>query len=176
MQRALGAPLEQIDLGGGLGIPYEEGRAPLDVERLGAGLAELLIANPWFEGELILEPGRYLAAECGTYLARVVRVKESRGTRFAILEGGINHLLRPALVGQAFPVRVVGKPSSPAAEEPVTLAGPLCTALDRLGDVYLPPLEPGDLLAFGATGAYGASEAMPRFLSHPEPPELWLAD
>jgi diaminopimelate decarboxylase len=162
---------EQIDLGGGLGVPYSPEETPLDLKAFGYGLLELLLRHTWFLGELILEPGRFLAAPCGVYLARVIRVKESRGVRFAILEGGINHLLRPLLTGQPFPVRAVGK-DGPV--RPVTLAGPLCTSLDRLGDVLLPELEPGDLLAFGTTGAYGLSEGMTHFLSHPVPPEVWV--
>jgi len=166
-----GLVFEQIDLGGGLGVPYADTEAPLDVPALGQGLADLLERHPWFTGELILEPGRFLAGPCGVYLARVVRMKESRGTRFAILEGGINHLLRPLLTGQPFPVKAVGQGSG---DTPTTLAGPLCTSLDRLGDPRLPDLAPGDLLAFGTTGAYGLSEGMTHFLSHPVPPEAWL--
>jgi diaminopimelate decarboxylase len=162
---------EQIDLGGGLGIPYAPEEAPLDLARLGQGLSDLLAAHPWFTGELILEPGRFLAGPCGLYLARVVRIKESRGVRFAILEGGINHLIRPLLTGQAFPVKAVGKGGG---EAPHTLAGPLCTSLDRLGEVVLPELAPGDLLALGQAGAYGLNEGMTHFLSHPVPPEIWV--
>lgn len=167
-----GLAVEQVDLGGGLGVPYTAAESPLDVEALGRGLAAALETNAWFGGELILEPGRWLAAPCGVYLARVVRVKRSRGTTFAILEGGLNHLLRPLLTGQPFPVRRVG--GGDGSPEPVTLAGPLCTSLDRLGDVTLPPLAAGDLLAFGLTGAYGFTEGMTHFLSHPVPPEVWL--
>ena len=92
--------------------------------------------------------------------------------RFAILEGGVNHLLRPLLTGQAFPCMAIG------AQGPLrraTLAGPLCTSLDRLGDVDLPDLEPGTVLALGMTGAYGFTEAMAPFLSHPAPREVWEA-
>jgi len=162
---------EQIDLGGGLGIAYAPGVAPLDLAALGQGLSDLLARHAWFQGELILEPGRFLAGPCGVYLARVVRIKESRGTRFAILEGGINHLIRPLLTGEAFPVKAVGKGEGATA---TTLAGPLCTSLDRLGEVRLPELAPGDLLAFGTTGAYGLNEGMTHFLSHPVPPEIWV--
>ena len=163
--------LQQVDVGGGLGVPYTEGQTPLDIEALGDGLSGLLAEHPWFKGELILEPGRFIAAPCGVYLARVVRVKESRGETFAILEGGINHLLRPLLTGEAFPVRKVG---AGGPTQPTTLAGPLCTSLDRLGMVELPALEPGDLLAFGMAGAYGFTEGMTHFLSHPEPKEIWV--
>ena len=171
LRDAHGLAFEQIDLGGGLGVSYASEEAPLDLAAFGQGLSELLERHPWFTGELILEPGRFLAGPCGVYLACVVRVKESRGTRFAILEGGINHLLRPLLTGQPFPVKAVGKA---AGELAFTLAGPLCTSLDRLGDVRLPGLAPGDLLAFGTTGAYGLSEGMTHFLSHPVPPEVWV--
>ena len=166
-----GLAFEQIDLGGGLGIPYTPEQAPLDVAAIGQGLSNLLATHPWFTGELILEPGRFLAGPCGVYLARVVRIKESRGTRFAILEGGINHLIRPLLTGEPFPVKAVGRGEG---DLPYTLAGPLCTSLDRLGDVRLPELAAGDLLAFGTTGAYGRNEGMTHFLSHPVPPEVWV--
>ena len=169
LQEVHGLQLEQVDLGGGLGVPYAAEEAPLDAEALGRGLEALLAANPWFQGELILEPGRFLAAQCGVYLCRVLRIKESRGVRFAILEGGVNHLLRPLLTGQPFPVRAVG---AQGPLRPATLAGPLCTSLDRLGDVELPELAPGSLLAFGTVGAYGFTEAMAPFLSHPTPPEI----
>lgn len=167
-----GLVIDQIDLGGGLGVPYGPDQHELDVEALGRGLGTLLEDHSWFQGELVLEPGRYLAAACGVYLARVVRVKASRGQRIVLLEGGVNHLLRPLLTGEPFPVRAVGnaRPGHPA-----TLAGPLCTSLDRLGTVDLPEVGPGDLLAFGMTGAYGFTEAMSAFLSHPPPLEVWQA-
>jgi diaminopimelate decarboxylase len=171
LQEAHGLAFEQIDLGGGLGVPYAPGEAPLDLAAFGQGLSDLLARHAWFKGELILEPGRFLAGPCGVYLARVVRIKESRGTRFAILEGGINHLIRPLLTGEPFPVKVVGRVGDAV---PHTLAGPLCTSLDRLGEVRLPALAAGDLLAFGTTGAYGLNEGMTHFLSHPVPPEVWV--
>jgi diaminopimelate decarboxylase len=165
-----------VDLGGGLGVPYAPDEAPLDLAALGRGLRDLLSEHAWFGGELLLEPGRFLAADCGVYLARVLRTKVSRGVRFAVLQGGLNHLARPQLTGQAFPVRhVSGGASGPAVL--TTLAGPLCTSLDRLGEVDLPDdLSAGDLLAFGMAGAYGATEALTRFLSHPEAREVWVDD
>jgi diaminopimelate decarboxylase len=171
LHEAHGLTFEQIDLGGGLGVPYAQDQALLDLMAFGQGLSNLLECHPWFRGELILEPGRFLAGPCGVYLAKVVRIKESRGTRFAILEGGINHLIRPLLTGEPFPVKAVGKG---VGTMPYTLAGPLCTSLDRLGDVALPQLAAGDLLAFGTTGAYGLNEGMTHFLSHPVPPEIWV--
>ncbi|WP_243384036.1 diaminopimelate decarboxylase family protein [Geothrix alkalitolerans] len=180
LHAAHGLAFEQIDLGGGLGVPYASDEAPLDLAAFGQGLSELLARHAWFKGELILEPGRFLAGPCGVYLARVVRLKESRGTYFAILEGGINHLIRPLLTGQPFPVKAVGKGAEKSSGKAggtvsYTLAGPLCTSLDRLGEVRLPELAAGDLLAFGTAGAYGLNEGMTHFLSHPVPPEVWVA-
>jgi diaminopimelate decarboxylase len=171
LARRGGIALQQIDCGGGLGVPYDERELALDLSALGRGLAELLRENDWYDGELILEPGRFLAAPCGVYLVRVVRIKESRGTHFAILEGGINHLLRPHLTGQSFPVKAIDRDGP---TQLTTLAGPLCTSLDRLGAMALPELRPGDLLAFGMTGAYGFTEGMTHFLSHPVPAEIWV--
>jgi diaminopimelate decarboxylase len=172
LSERFGLDLAQVDLGGGLGVPYAPGQPELDVERLGRGLGDLLEAHAWFRGELVLEPGRFLAAGCGVYLARVLRVKESRGVRFVILEGGIHHLLRPLLTGEPFPVAA---PGGSGPERPATLAGPLCTSLDRLGDVLLPEVAPGQLLAFGMTGAYGFTEAMAPFLSHPPAKECCVS-
>ncbi len=171
LHREHGLQLDQIDLGGGLGVPYGDSEAPLDLDAFGRNLADLLSGHAWFKGELILEPGRFLAAPTGVYLARVIRVKASRGATFAILEGGVNHLLRPALTGQPFPVRAVGRGEGRVR---TTLAGPLCTSLDRLGEVDLPELAPDDLLAFGMAGAYGFTEAMTHFLSHAVPQEIWI--
>jgi diaminopimelate decarboxylase len=171
LQAETGKPLELIDLGGGLGIPYSETEAELDIGEFASGLGELLDANPWFAGKVVLEPGRWLAGPCGVYLTRVVRAKESRGERFAILEGGLNHLLRPLLTGQPFPACAPFARGAPVKQ---TLAGPLCTSLDRLGVVSLPPLKAGDLLMLGQAGAYGFTEAMGAFLSHPPAGEYWL--
>lgn len=171
VEKALASPLDLIDLGGGLGIPYSEAEEGLDVEALGSGLARLLEEADWFGGELLLEPGRWLAGPCGVYLARVLRSKESRGTSFVILEGGLNHLLRPALTGQPFPARAVGKAGALGDR---VLAGPLCSSLDRLGAARLPALARGDLVMLGQAGAYGKTEAMELFLSHPAAKEIWI--
>ena len=82
-------------------------------------------------------------------------------------------MIRPLLTGQAFPVKA---PSISGKNRLTTLAGPLCTSLDRLGDVLLPPLKVGDVLAFGQCGAYGWSEAMNFFLDHPHAEQVWLED
>ncbi len=172
-----GIDLELIDIGGGLGIPYADSEVSLDVTALGAGLADLLGKHSWFSGDLLLEPGRWLSGPCGVYVARVLRTKHSRGTHFAMLEGGINHLLRPLMTGQAFPTTVLRRANEPsdAALTEFTLAGPLCTSLDRLGTGHLPTdLTAGDIVIFGQAGAYAYTQAMTHFLSHPVPEQHWL--
>ncbi|MGB3830222.1 MAG: alanine racemase [Ornithinimicrobium sp.] len=186
-----GICLDLIDIGGGLGIRYAEADPELDIEALGAGLNVLLQANEWFTGDLLLEPGRWLSGPCGVYAARVIRTKVSRGVRFAMLEGGINHLLRPLMTGQSFPTMALSDSDATLSDagalaagdgipddmtSPFTLAGPLCTSLDRVGTGELPTdLAAGDVVVFGQAGAYAYTQAMTHFLSHPAPEQHWLA-
>jgi diaminopimelate decarboxylase len=109
----------------------------------------------------------------GAYVARVVDRKSVDGNEVVILDGGIHHLLRPALVGQEHRVRRLGGSDGGGRFVPVTVAGPLCSGLDVLAtDVMLVAPEPGDLVAVLDVGAYGFSESMPFFLSHPVPAEV----
>lgn len=177
LQELLGHDLDLVDVGGGLGVRYAVAEPSLDVRALGAGLGRVLEENPWFSGELLLEPGRWLSAPTGVYCARVVRTKVSRGERFVLLEGGINHLLRPLLTGQSFPTLALrpGVGVLDAELTPTTLAGPLCTSLDRVGTGELPAdLRPGDVVVFGQAGAYASTQAMTHFLSHPVPEQVWV--
>ena len=172
-----GVELDLVDLGGGLGVRYDAEQPTLDVRALGAGLGRVLEENPWFTGELLLEPGRWLSAPTGVYCARVVRTKVSRGERFVMLEGGINHLLRPLMTGQSFPTLAVrpGCGVLDGTAVATTLAGPLCTSLDRVGTGELPQdLRPGDVVVFGQAGAYAYTQAMTHFLSHPAPEQVWV--
>jgi diaminopimelate decarboxylase len=165
-----------LDAGGGLGIPYADGEAPLDLERLGAAITTELRSwteRPGLDGaRLLLEPGRFLVGPAGAYLTRVIRTKQRDRRTMAVIDGGIHHVLRPVLVGD--PHRIVGV--GPAAERgrvDASVVGPLCTGLDQLaGAVTLPDPRPGDLLAVLDVGAYGFTESMPLFLSHPVPAEV----
>jgi diaminopimelate decarboxylase len=177
---AAGTTLRLIDAGGGLGIPYEPHEESLDLVRLGAGLARIMAAwaaDPVLsEARLLLEPGRFLVGHAGAYVARVVDRKTVDGTIVAILDGGVHHVLRPALVGQDHRIRALGGRSETAGSGrtvPVTVAGPLCSGLDVFSQaaIMIPP-EVGDLLAVLDVGAYGFTESMPLFLSHPIPAEV----
>jgi diaminopimelate decarboxylase len=172
--------LRLVDAGGGLGIPYEAHEESLDLVGLGRRLAILaasLGADPaTAETRVLLEPGRFLVGPAGAYLARVVDRKSLDGRHVVILDGGIHHLLRPALVGQEHRVRRIGGPTrSPGGFMPVTIAGPLCSGLDVLAtETVLQPPDVGDLVAVLDVGAYGFTESMPFFLSHPIPAEVAL--
>jgi diaminopimelate decarboxylase len=182
--RMIGRPLQTIDFGGGLGIPYFPSEAPLAMDRLGALLADLAAevrADAAFRGtRLLIEPGRFLAGEAGVYLARVNDVKESRGKTFLVLDGGMNHHLAASgnlgqVIKRNFPVAIANRLEEPVGP-PVDVVGPLCTPLDILArDVPLPPAHVGDLFAIFQSGAYGLSASPLGFLSQPSPVEVFVS-
>lgn len=166
-----------LDAGGGLGIPYADDQEPLDLGRLGDAIATEMATwagRPGLAGaRLVLEPGRFLIAPAGAYLTRVVRTKERGGRTMAVTDGGIHHVLRPALVGDPHRIVAVGEAAGRDRLVPSSVVGPLCTGLDQLsGAVDLPSPRTGDLLAVLDVGAYGFTESMPLFLSHPIPAEV----
>jgi len=185
---AAGTTLRLVDAGGGLGIPYEGHEGSLDLVRLGAGLSA--ITADWAldpvlrDARLLLEPGRFLVGAAGAYLSRVVDRKTVGGSIVVILDGGVHHVLRPALVGQehrirAFTSRARARDPGDAATRgggrmvPVTVAGPLCSGLDVFSHAaVMAPPGVGDLVAVLDVGAYGFTESMPMFLSHPGPAEV----
>jgi diaminopimelate decarboxylase len=180
-----GFALRLVDAGGGLGIPYETHEDTFDVRGLGMRLEALsarMDADPATRAtRLLLEPGRFLVGTSGAYVARVVDRKQVGGHHVVILDGGIHHVLRPVLVGQEHRVRVLtGVAAGASAGQgrfSVTVAGPLCSGLDVFAQATVMALpDPGDLVAVLDVGAYGATESMPFFLSHPMPPEIAIRD
>jgi len=175
-----GFQLRLVDVGGGLGIPYRDVAAPLDLDTLGALLARLDLDcrrdGRLEDVRLLLEPGRFLVGPAGAYLARVVDVVRSGPRVVATLDGGVHHLVAPALVGRRFRVRLCdADPRDGAARRTarVTFRGPLCTPLDVLArEDAFPEPRPGDVVAFLDAGAYGFTESMPWFLSHDGPAEV----
>ena len=172
----VGFPLRLVDAGGGLGIPYSDGEGPLDLDRLGRRLAALRARwardEALRELEMILEPGRFLVGPSGVYVARVVDVKGPDSAPVAILDGGINHVVRPALVRSEHRLAVLNT-DAVRALVPTTVAGPLCTGLDVFATgAMLPRPRIGDLVAMLDVGAYGFTESMPFFLSHPTAAEV----
>jgi diaminopimelate decarboxylase len=176
MAAEAGVPLRIVDAGGGLGIPYAEGERPLDLALLGRRLTELRArwdASPALrEMTVLLEPGRFLVGPAGAYVARIVDVKGSDSAPVAILDGGINHAVRPALIRSEHRLAVLASDAVRALVR-TTVAGPLCTGLDVFTtEAMLPRPRVGDLVAMLDLGAYGFTESMPLFLSHPWPAEV----
>lgn len=177
-------PIRTIDFGGGLGIPYFAGDKPLDLAQLRSELDRLngeIQSGPILrDAEFMVEPGRFLVGEAGIYVARINDIKISRGKKFLIVNGGMNHhLAASGNLGQTikrnFPVALLNKISTPAAES-VDVVGPLCTPLDILArSVNLPTAEVGDLFGIFQSGAYARSASPLGFLSHPTPPEILVS-
>ena len=179
---AAGFPLRLVDAGGGLGVPYADGDDELDLHAFGrllAGLDEAWRAEPSTTGAMrvVLEPGRFLTAPAGAYIARVVDVKRLHGRHVAVLDGGINHLLAPALIGRHHRLQLAGSASSDGRTlVPTDLVGPLCTSLDVLDRLdAFPETRPGDLVVARDVGAYGFTQSMPWFLSHEGPAEIGVS-
>ncbi|MDE7241356.1 diaminopimelate decarboxylase [Desulfovibrio sp.] len=158
--------LEIIDFGGGFGIPYHkyEGEPRLDLAALGQGLHELI--SSWagetgYHGRFLVEPGRYVVAECGVLLGRVTAVKENAGVRYVGTDIGFNVLMRPAMYDSFHDLEAY-RGDGAEAGEPVlqTVVGNICESGDILAkDRLLPPLSVGDVVGVLDAGAYGFSMA-----------------
>ena len=162
-----------VNLGGGFGVPYFAGDQSLDIEQVGTALTQALEARPDIlrDTRFAIELGRWLVAEAGVYMAHVVDIKDSGGERFAILDGGLNHQLAASgnfgtVVRRNYPLALAHAMGAEAIQT-VSVVGPLCTPLDRLGDrVALPAVHVGDIVAIFLAGAYGASASPSAFLGH----------
>jgi diaminopimelate decarboxylase len=180
---AIGLPLRTLDFGGGLGIPYFPGDSELDLASLSKGLHELMTEierdDCFAQTEFMVEPGRFLVGEAGVYVTRINDIKVSRGKKYLILDGGMNHHLAASgnlgqVIKRNFPMAILSKLELSAAEE-VDVVGPLCTPLDTLGrSMQLPPAEVGDVIGIFQSGAYARTASPLGFLSHPTPPEVWV--
>ena len=176
---ASGAPLPHVNLGGGFGIPYFCGDTPLDVEKVGAALAERLADLPseLAETRICIELGRWLVGEAGVYLTRIVDRKVSHGEVFLITDGGLHHQLAASgnfgtVVRRNYPVAIATRFGAPVEEE-ASVVGCLCTPLDRLADkAGFPRAEVGDLVAVFCAGAYGATASPMLFLGQGPAREL----
>ncbi len=167
-------PVRFLNLGGGFGIPYFPGEQRLDLGPIGANLAELRhragVELP--DAAIVIELGRYLVAEAGVYVTRVVDRKLSRGQVFLVTDGGLNHHLSASgnfgqVVRKNYPV-TIGNRCGAVITEQATVVGPLCTPLDLLADrMQVPAADVGDLVVIFQSGAYGASASPQAFLGHP---------
>lgn len=152
--RAKGLTISRLDLGGGLGVSYD-GSAGMDVEAYAQTLAETLGDCGC---ELTVEPGRFIMAEAGALVTKVLYGKNQGNAKFSIVDAAMNDLMRPALYDAVHPVWPVREPAQGDEALPVNLVGPVCESSDTFGEFdRLPALERGDLVMIGVSGAYGAT-------------------
>lgn len=174
-----GLALEELNVGGGFGVPYHVGQAPLDLMPVAAQLSDIRARLDRIEPEsrLVIELGRYLVAEAGIYVVRVLERKLSRGRTYLVTDGGLHHNQAAAgLFGQmlprSYPIRVGGEAARRDVET-VDIVGCLCTPIDSFGrNLSLPRCDVGALIAILNSGAYGASASPERFLGHASAREL----
>lgn len=172
-------PVKTLNLGGGFGVPYFPGERRLDVAPIAANLAEIaaFADREWPGVDVVIELGRYLVAEAGIYVARVIDKKVSRGRTYLVTDGGLHHHLAASgnfgqVIRKNYPL-TIGTNANGADTERVSVVGPLCTPLDLLGaEMPLPAAEVGDLVVVFQSGAYGASASPQGFLSHPNVVEV----
>ena len=169
--RRAGAPLEYVDLGGGLGVSYDGREVPSGREYVSALVGEVRR----FGLPIVLEPGRAIAAPAGVLVARVVDVKPRDDTSdFAIIDAGMTELLRPALYNAFHRIEPVSISAAP--ERRYEIVGPVCESSDVVGrDRLLPRLAPGDLVAIRDAGAYGSAMAS-NYNRRPLPAEVLVED
>ena len=152
--RADGHNIRRIDLGGGLGVSYAQGETlplPQDYGALAREAAGRL------DVELIVEPGRFITANAGILVTRVVYIKQGENKRFAVLDAGMNDLMRPALYEAWHDIVTVQEPAHGTARLAYDVVGPVCESTDLFArDRELPQLAQGDLVAILTVGAYGA--------------------
>ena len=165
--RAAGLPVERVDLGGGLGIPYRRGDpVPPTPAAYGAMIAR--VTAGWGV-RLLVEPGRMIVGNAGILLSRVITVKPGDRRTFVVVDAAMNDLLRPSLYAAWHDIRAV---SPRAGSMTATVVGPVCETGDTFAeDRVLTPVEAGDLVAFMTAGAYGATMAS-TYNSRPLVPEV----
>ncbi|MCX8224658.1 MAG: diaminopimelate decarboxylase [Sulfitobacter sp.] len=153
--RADGHTIQRLDLGGGLGIPYERSNeAPPLPSDYGAMVQRKL---GHLGCEIEIEPGRLIAGNAGLMVSEVIYVKSGEGRDFLILDGAMNDLIRPAMYEAYHDIVPVVEPVAGADQQPYDIVGPVCESGDTFAKQrMMPKLAAGDLVAFRSAGAYGA--------------------
>ncbi|MGZ5923232.1 MAG: diaminopimelate decarboxylase, partial [Rhizomicrobium sp.] len=153
--RADGHSISRLDLGGGLGVPYIQNNEPPPDPSAYGKMATKVTGG--LGCQLILEPGRLIAANAGILVTRVLYVKQGEQKTFAIVDAGMNDLIRPALYDSHHEIVRVNEPSPDAVHKRYDVVGPVCETSDIFAaDRDLPELKSGELVAILTAGAYGA--------------------
>jgi diaminopimelate decarboxylase len=151
--RKAGLPVERIDLGGGIGIAYRD-EAVIDLADYAALVQELIVP---LGVQIEIEPGRSIVGSAGLLVSRVINVKAGVSRKFVIVDAAMNDLIRPSLYDAWHGIVPVAEPASDAPVERCDVVGPVCETGDRFAEQRpLPPVKPGDLVAFATAGAYGS--------------------
>ncbi|HWY99554.1 MAG TPA: diaminopimelate decarboxylase [Edaphobacter sp.] len=169
-----GHNIRYVDAGGGLGIDYGAGTfdPAKQVEKYAAALTKGLANEP---AHLLLEPGRFIVAQAGTLLTRVLYVKKNGSKTFVITDAAMNDLIRPALYHAHHEIIPVKQPKkSPALEQKVDVVGPVCESGDFFArDRPLSAVKPNDLVVLLDAGAYGMSQTS-NYNTRPRPAEVFV--
>ncbi len=165
-----GIQIRYLDLGGGLGITYDQEEPPHPREYGGAILKEL----NGLDCRLILEPGRVLVGNAGILVTKVLYTKESEAKHFIIVDAGMNDLARPSLYGSYHALWPVTERRRPKVK--ASLVGPICESGDFLAkDRQMLGLEPGELVSVMSAGAYGFSMSS-NYNARPRVAEILVQD
>ena len=165
-----GIELKHLDLGGGLGVPYTNEAPPHPADYAKALLDKL---KQYGDLEIILEPGRAITANAGILVTKVEYLKSNETRHFAIVDTGMNDMIRPALY-QAY-MNIIETDRNLIRESKVyDVVGPICETSDFLGKQRTLAIEQGDLIALRSAGAYGASMAS-NYNSRPRAAEVMVS-
>ncbi|MEM6612167.1 MAG: hypothetical protein AAF652_07920 [Cyanobacteria bacterium P01_C01_bin.72] len=171
--RDKGYGISVVDFGGGMGVPYNSVDAEFDVAEFGKQMQQISDRNP-YQYEYIFELGRYLVCEAGSYVTKVIDIKESQGKKFVIIDGGVHQLLRTSMKKASRFMDVIGKERISGETEKVTLAGKLPTPLDIIADEVEVPqnIAISDHIVIYNCGAYGFNHSLTNFALHNYPAEV----
>ena len=156
--RASGFVIQRVDLGGGLGVLYDNAEVLPPSPRAYASVIQETLGD--CHCQILLEPGRFLVAHAGILVTRVLYVKEGSNKIFVIVDAAMNDFIRPSFYGAFHDILPVREPSSDMGYQVVDVVGPICETSDVFAQKRsLVQVFPGDLLAFNTAGAYGATMA-----------------
>ncbi len=156
--RADGHTIDHVDVGGGLGVPYKEDNNPPPLPDAYANIVKDQLRN--LDCKIVTEPGRLIVGNAGILVTEVIYVKDGGEKTFVVVDGAMNDLIRPTLYEAYHEVRPVRISAAHAPRIKADVVGPVCETGDYLAlDREMAMPKPGDLIAVGTAGAYGAVQA-----------------